>query len=57
MENDEQGRRSRQVVRVNDPVNGGYVAIGQFDSEADEFAAEKLLGKCPSKYQALEEKS
>ena len=33
------------------------VAIGQFDREADEFAAEKLLVKCPSKYQGLEEKS
>lgn len=32
------------------------VAIGKFDREADEFAAEKLLVKCPSKYQGLEEK-
>ncbi len=32
------------------------VAIGRFDREADEFAAEKLLVKCPSKYQGLEEK-
>ena len=33
------------------------VAIGRFDREAEEFAAEKLLVKCPSKYQGLEEKS
>ena len=32
------------------------VAIGRFDREAEEFAAEKLLVKCPSKYQGLEEK-
>lgn len=31
------------------------VAIGKFDSAADEFAADKLLVKCPSKYQGLEE--
>ncbi len=33
------------------------VAIGRYDREAEEFAAEKLLVKCPSKYQGLEEKS
>jgi len=27
------------------------VAIGQYDGEAGEFQAEKLLVKCPSKYQ------
>ncbi len=31
------------------------VAIGAFDSGADEFAANKLLVKCPSKYQGLED--
>ncbi len=30
------------------------VAIGRFDSQADEFAAKQLLVKCPSKYQGLE---
>ena len=33
------------------------VAIGHFDQAADEFAADKLLVKCPSKYQGLEEKT
>ena len=31
------------------------VAIGRFDSGAQEFAAKQLLVKCPSKYQGLEE--
>ncbi|MEM7583930.1 MAG: cytochrome c maturation protein CcmE [Acidobacteriota bacterium] len=31
------------------------VAIGQFDPQANEFAAKQLLVKCPSKYQGLEE--
>ncbi|MEM6455805.1 MAG: cytochrome c maturation protein CcmE [Acidobacteriota bacterium] len=31
------------------------VAIGQYDAAADEFAASKLLVKCPSKYQGLDE--
>lgn len=30
------------------------VAIGQYDSRAQEFAANKLLVKCPSKYQGTE---
>ncbi len=30
------------------------VAIGRFDSQAQEFAAKQLLVKCPSKYQGLE---
>ncbi len=30
------------------------VAIGRFDSQAEEFAAKQLLVKCPSKYQGLE---
>ncbi|MFL6198131.1 MAG: cytochrome c maturation protein CcmE [Thermoanaerobaculia bacterium] len=32
------------------------VAIGQFDEEAKEFEANKLLVKCPSKYQGAEVK-
>lgn len=32
------------------------VAIGQFDAEAQEFEASKLLVKCPSKYQGAEVK-
>ena len=31
------------------------VAIGRYDRAAEEFAADKLLVKCPSKYQGLEE--
>lgn len=31
------------------------VAIGRWQPEASEFAADKLLVKCPSKYQGLEE--
>ena len=31
------------------------VAIGEYDQEAEEFRADKLLVKCPSKYQGLEE--
>ena len=31
------------------------VAIGKYDAEISEFAADKLLVKCPSKYQGLEE--
>ncbi|MFP3941259.1 MAG: cytochrome c maturation protein CcmE [Thermoanaerobaculia bacterium] len=31
------------------------VAIGRWESEASEFQADKLLVKCPSKYQGLEE--
>jgi len=30
------------------------VAIGRFDSSIDEFHADKLLVKCPSKYQGTE---
>jgi cytochrome c-type biogenesis protein CcmE len=30
------------------------VAIGSFDAATDEFDAEKLLVKCPSKYQGIE---
>jgi cytochrome c-type biogenesis protein CcmE len=30
------------------------VAIGQYDAHAQEFAASKLLVKCPSKYQGAE---
>jgi cytochrome c-type biogenesis protein CcmE len=32
------------------------VAIGQYDGGSDEFQAEKLLVKCPSKYQGAEVK-
>ena len=32
------------------------VAIGQFDGDAKEFEANKLLVKCPSKYQGAEVK-
>jgi cytochrome c-type biogenesis protein CcmE len=32
------------------------VAIGQFDDGAKEFEANKLLVKCPSKYQGAEVK-
>lgn len=32
------------------------VAIGQYDRGKEEFAAEKLLVKCPSKYQGAEVK-
>lgn len=31
------------------------VAIGRYQAQDDEFHAEKLLVKCPSKYQGLEE--
>ena len=30
------------------------VAIGRYDDKANEFAADKLLVKCPSKYQGAE---
>lgn len=30
------------------------VAIGHFDAATDEFSSEKLLVKCPSKYQGIE---
>jgi cytochrome c-type biogenesis protein CcmE len=30
------------------------VAIGRYEREAEEFAADKLLVKCPSKYQGAE---
>jgi cytochrome c-type biogenesis protein CcmE len=33
------------------------VAIGRFDAAAQELHAEKLLVKCPSKYQGLETKT
>ena len=33
------------------------VAIGRYDEAAEEMAADKLLVKCPSKYQGLEEKT
>lgn len=33
------------------------VAIGCYDATASEFDAEKLLVKCPSKYQGIEEKT
>jgi cytochrome c-type biogenesis protein CcmE len=33
------------------------VAIGRFDEQAQEFAADKLLVKCPSKYQGAEVKT
>jgi cytochrome c-type biogenesis protein CcmE len=33
------------------------VAIGRYDEKAKEFAAEKLLVKCPSKYQGAEVKT
>jgi cytochrome c-type biogenesis protein CcmE len=33
------------------------VAIGRFDTAAQELHAEKLLVKCPSKYQGLETKT
>ncbi|MEM7050477.1 MAG: cytochrome c maturation protein CcmE [Acidobacteriota bacterium] len=32
------------------------VAIGQFDAATNELAADKLLVKCPSKYQGVETK-
>ena len=32
------------------------VAIGRYDRDKDEFAADKLLVKCPSKYQGAEVK-
>ena len=32
------------------------VAIGRYDAASDAFHADKLLVKCPSKYQGLEEK-
>lgn len=32
------------------------VAIGRYDAASGEFAANKLLVKCPSKYQGIEEK-
>lgn len=33
------------------------VAIGRYDQAAAEFQADKLLVKCPSKYQGVEEKT
>jgi len=49
-------------VRYNGVKPGNFedaisiVAIGQYDRDKDEFAAEKLLVKCPSKYQGAEVK-
>jgi cytochrome c-type biogenesis protein CcmE len=31
------------------------VAIGHYDSSSEEFTSEKLLVKCPSKYQGIED--
>ena len=55
---------SRETMRVRykglKPANFeeaiSIVAIGHFDSAAREFQAEKLLVKCPSKYQGAEVK-
>ncbi len=51
-----------ETIRVNydgvKPANFAdavsIVAIGRFDSQAQEFTAKQLLVKCPSKYQGLE---
>jgi cytochrome c-type biogenesis protein CcmE len=55
---------SRETLRVRykglKPANFeeaiSIVAIGSFDTAAREFQAEKLLVKCPSKYQGAEVK-
>lgn len=55
---------SRDTLRVRykglKPANFedaiSIVAIGQYDESTEEFAADKLLVKCPSKYQGAEVK-
>ncbi len=59
-----QDPESRETMRVRykglKPANFeeaiSIVAIGSFDTAAREFQAEKLLVKCPSKYQGAEVK-
>jgi cytochrome c-type biogenesis protein CcmE len=59
-----QDPESRETMRVRykglKPANFeeaiSIVAIGHFDTAAREFQAEKLLVKCPSKYQGAEVK-
>lgn len=59
-----QDPESRETMRVRykglKPANFeeaiSIVAIGHFDTAAGEFQAEKLLVKCPSKYQGAEVK-
>lgn len=54
--------KSKQTIRVRykglKPANFedaiSIVAIGQYDDKAKEFEANKLLVKCPSKYQGAE---
>lgn len=54
--------QSGQTIRVRyaglKPANFedavSIVAIGRYDRASDEFAADKLLVKCPSKYQGAE---
>jgi cytochrome c-type biogenesis protein CcmE len=56
---------TRQTLRVKyqglKPANFeeaiSIVAIGRFDRDAAEFQADKLLVKCPSKYQGAEVKT
>jgi cytochrome c-type biogenesis protein CcmE len=56
-------QESAQTLRVRyhgiKPANFedavSIVAIGRFDPATSEFAAEKLLVKCPSKYQGIED--
>ena len=57
--------KSRETLRVRykglKPANFeeaiSIVAIGRYDEGAKEFEAEKLLVKCPSKYQGAEVKT
>lgn len=59
-----QDPESKETLRVRykglKPANFedaiSIVAIGQFDADAKEFEANKLLVKCPSKYQGAEVK-
>ena len=56
---------TRETIRVRykglKPANFedaiSIVAIGRFDTQAQEFEADKLLVKCPSKYQGAEVKT
>jgi cytochrome c-type biogenesis protein CcmE len=60
-----QDPKSRETLRVRykglKPANFeeaiSIVAIGRYDEGAKEFEAEKLLVKCPSKYQGAEVKT
>ena len=60
-----QDPKTKQTIRVRykglKPANFedaiSIVAIGRYDEKAKEFEAQKLLVKCPSKYQGAEVKT